>query len=234
VIDRADWSRIAHGDLDFMGPYSQDSLAELFDGMQLRAGARVLDLGCGTGALLAWLADRGPIAGTGVDLQPVERSVPGVRFVTGDARAFEAPPESFDLVCSVGAVTGIADLAQLARAGGLVMLGEGFWMSPPSDAYLEALGAARDELADWESTLRLGRPAGLDLIRARRSTAAEWDAYEGTWASNGERWAADHADDPCLDRFLNWIRNGRRRYLELGGREALGFALLLFRKRAGS
>jgi hypothetical protein len=30
--------------------------------------------------------------------------------------------------------------------------------------------------------------------------------------------------------FLGWIRNGRRRYTELGGRETLGFALLLFRK----
>jgi hypothetical protein len=29
--------------------------------------------------------------------------------------------------------------------------------------------------------------------------------------------------------FLDWVRAGRRRYRELGGRETLGFALLLFR-----
>jgi hypothetical protein len=29
---------------------------------------------------------------------------------------------------------------------------------------------------------------------------------------------------------LDWIRNGRRRYTELGGRDTLGFAVLLFRK----
>jgi hypothetical protein len=34
-----------------------------------------------------------------------------------------------------------------------------------------------------------------------------------------------------LAEFLEWIRNGRRRYTELGGRDTLGFALLLFRKR---
>ena len=32
-----------------------------------------------------------------------------------------------------------------------------------------------------------------------------------------------------MDEFLDWIRNGRRRYRELGGRETLGFVLLLWR-----
>jgi hypothetical protein len=33
-----------------------------------------------------------------------------------------------------------------------------------------------------------------------------------------------------VNEFLAWIRNGRHRYLELGGRDTLGFALLLFRR----
>ena len=35
-------------------------------------------------------------------------------------------------------------------------------------------------------------------------------------------------DEPGVDEFLAWIRNGRRRYVELGGRETLGFGLFLF------
>ena len=34
----------------------------------------------------------------------------------------------------------------------------------------------------------------------------------------------------AVDAFLAWIRNGRRRYLELGGRATTGFVLLVFRR----
>jgi SAM-dependent methyltransferase len=229
-MQRSDWSRIAHGDLEFMGPYDESSFERLFDGAALAAGARVLDLGCGNGALLRWLASRAPIDGTGVDLHPGMRPIPGVRLVAGDARSFPAEPESFDLVCSVGAVSGIARLGTLARPGGLVLLGDGYWRQAPGDAYLDALGATIDDMLDWHETLAIGAAHGLTLVKALPSSVEQWDAYEATWAANGERYAADHPGEPGLAEFLEWIRNGRRRYTELGGRDTLGFALLVFRK----
>jgi SAM-dependent methyltransferase len=229
-MERWQWSGAAHGDLEFMGPYDGAGLAELFSGVELPAGARVLDLGCGRGALLRWLAGRGPIDGTGVDLHPDAAAIAGVRLLAGDATRYEAEPGSFDLACSVGAVTAAADLARLVRPGGLVLLGDGYWKQPPGDDYLTALGAGRHELSSWEQTIRLGEPLGLTLLRARASTVEEWDRYESTWAANGERYAAGHAGEPGIERFREWIRNGRRRYLELGGRDTLGFALMLFRK----
>jgi SAM-dependent methyltransferase len=229
-MERSDWSRAAHGDLEFMGPYGATAFAELFEGVPLPQGARVLDLGCGNGALLSWLAGRGPIAGTGVDLKPAGRSIPGVELVAGDARAFDAEPGSFDLACSVGAVSSAGELARLTRPGGLVLLGDGYWRRPPADEYLAALGASRDELGDWEATVALGRTAGLELVRARASRVEEWDRYEDAWADNGERYAAAHEGEPGVAEFLEWIRAGRRRYRELGGRDTLGFALLLLRR----
>ena len=230
-MHRGDWSGIAHGDLEFMGPYDETSFERLLDGAGLPTGARVLDLGCGNGALLRWLASRASIDGTGVDLHPGTRPIPGVRLVAGDARSFPAEPESFDLVCSVGAVSGIGDLAALARPGGLVLLGDGYWRKPPGDDYLRALGAAIDDMRDWQATLAIGEPYGLTLVRALPSSVEQWDGYEATWAANGERYAAEHPGEPGLAEFLDWIRNGRRRYTELGGRDTLGFVLLLFRKR---
>jgi SAM-dependent methyltransferase len=231
-MQRSDWSRVAHGDLEFMGPYDETSFEQLLDGAGLSTGARVLDLGCGKGALLRWLASRAPIDGTGVDLHPGTRPIPGVRLVAGDARSFPAEPGSFDLVCSVGAVSGIGDLAALARPGGLVLLGDGYWRQAPGDDYLRALGAGAtvDDMLDWEATLAIGAPHGLTLVRSVSSSVEQWDGYEATWAANGERYAAEHPGEPCLAEFLDWIRNGRRRYTELGGRDTLGFALLLFRK----
>jgi SAM-dependent methyltransferase len=229
-MQRSDWSRVAHGDLEFMGPYDETSFEQLLDGAGLPTGARVLDLGCGKGALLRWLASRAPIDGTGVDLHPGTRPIPGVRLVAGDARSFPAEPGSFDLVCSVGAVSGIGDLAALARPGGLVLLGDGYWRQPPGDEYLRTLGATVDDMLDWQATLAIGAPHGLTLVRAVSSSVEQWDGYEATWAANGERYAAEHPGEPGLAEFLDWIRNGRRRYTDLGGRDTLGFALLLFRK----
>lgn len=229
-MQRSDWSRIAHDGLEFMGPYDETSFERLLDGAGLPAGARVLDLGCGKGALLRWLASRAPIEGTGVDLDPGQSPIPGVRLVAGDARSFRAEPESFDLVCSVGAVSGIGELAAPARPGGLVLLGDGYWRQTPGDDYLDALGATVDDLLDWQATLAIGAPHGLTLVRAVASSVEQWDCYEQAWAANGERYAAKHPGEPGLAEFLDWIRNGRRRYTELGGRETLGFALLLFRK----
>jgi SAM-dependent methyltransferase len=233
-MQRSDWSRIAHGDLEFMGPYDETSFEQLLEGAGLPTGARVLDLGCGNGALLRWLASRAPIDGTGVDLHPTTRPIPGVRLVVGDARSFPAEPGSFDLVCSVGAVSRIGDLAALARPGGLVLLGDGYWRNPPSGDYLHALGATIDDMLDWQATLATGAPHGLTLVKALPSSVEQWDGYEATWAANGERYAAEHPGEPGLPEFLDWIRNGRRRYTELGGRDTLGFALLLFRKAPGS
>jgi SAM-dependent methyltransferase len=229
-MDRSQWSRAAHGDLEFMGPYDASSLEELFEGIDVPIGGRVLDLGCGNGALLRWLAARGPIDGTGVDLDPAGEAAPGVRLVAGDASAFRADPAGYDLVCSVAAVTPLPRLAELVKPDGLVLLGEGYWKQPPSDRYLEALGASRDELKSWDETVAMGEQLGLTLLRSVASSDEDWDRYEGTWAANGEAHASAHAGERGVAEFLEWIGAGRRRYTELGGRETLGFVLMLFRR----
>lgn len=228
-MNRSEWTRAAHGDLEFMGPYGAAHLERLFRGVELPAPARVIDLGCGTGALLAWLAARGPISGVGIDLHPPRRSIAGVRLQRADASQLAGGGE-FDLACSIGAVTGPAELAAMVRPGGLVLYGDGYWRRPPTRRYLQALGAERDQMAGWGATLRQGEPLGLRLLAAVRSSTADWDRYEGAWSDNGERYAAEHAGEPGVDAFLAWIRNGRRRYLELGGRATTGFVLLVFRR----
>lgn len=228
-MERQDWSRTAHAGIEFMGPYDAGSLERLFVGVALPAGASVLDLGCGRGALLAWLARRGPISGTGVDLLACDREIPGVELRLGDAAALGEGDGSYDLVCSVGSVSRLPDLAPWARPGGLVLLGDGYWRRDPSEQYLAALGASRDQMSDLATTAT-GEPLGLELLATVVSSDEDWAAYEGAWSENGERYAAEHPDEPGVDEFAAWIRNGRHRYLDLGGRETLGFALLLFRK----
>ena len=230
-MERRDWSRVAHAGIEFMGPYGTSSLERLFEGVSLSPGARVLDLGCGKGALLAWLSAREPITGVGVDLARCEREIPGVEFRQGDATEQGEPDGSFDLVCSIGSVSSLSDLARWARPGGLVLLGDGYWRREPSDEYIAALGATRDQMSDLATTVAAGDPLGLELVASVPSSDEDWAAYEGAWAGNGEHYAAANPEEPGVNEFLAWIRNGRHRYLELGGQEVLGFVLLLFRRR---
>jgi hypothetical protein len=122
-------------------------------------------------------------------------------------------------------------LARLVRPGGLVLFGEGYSRREPTAAYLAALGADRDELSDLDGTVALAAEEGLELVEALESSEEDWERYEGRWAENGERWAAEHLQHPDRAAFLAWIRAGRDRFTRLRGRETLGFALSVFRKR---
>lgn len=95
-------------------------------GESLPDGGRVLDLGCGTGALTASLADLAPGAAvTGVDSSPamLERCAahagPRVTFRAGDIGTFDEP-DAYDLVLSNAALHWVDDheatLARWARA----------------------------------------------------------------------------------------------------------------------
>jgi len=99
----------------------------------LAADARVLDLGCGTGAFLASVAERHPgLELTGLDLTralltEARRRVPSARLVEGDA---EAPPfddGTFDVVCALNVLHHLHDrqahvavLARLCRPRGTI------------------------------------------------------------------------------------------------------------------
>ena len=99
-MERADWSRIAHGGIDLMNPLPPAKLDEVLGVLELEPGARVLDLGCGKGELLLRIAARHAIAGVGVDRSPEllaearRRAPTGLTFVEGDLTAFaaESPP----------------------------------------------------------------------------------------------------------------------------------------------
>jgi methionine biosynthesis protein MetW len=90
-------------------------------------GARVLDIGCGDGQLLAWLRDTKGVEGRGIELDPSDVAAAvgrGLAVVQGDADTDLAdyPDAAFDVVILSNALQAMqrpaAVLAQLVRIGG--------------------------------------------------------------------------------------------------------------------
>jgi SAM-dependent methyltransferase len=232
-------SLLAHAGLPFANPLSEEDVDAAIAELGLRAGARVLETGCGTAELLRRVVERySGATGLGVDpdADAIVQSRPrkGVRLLVSTADGADLAPAGFDAVVNVasshahgGFPTVLGALAALTRPGGVVLFGEGFWAREPSPAFLEALGGAtRDELGDHDELLATARAAGLVPVFERVATAASWAEYEETLAANAER-----RDDPESAAYARRIRE--RRALP-GGTTTLGFSLLVLRRQPAS
>jgi len=117
----------------FMGRFSEPLAAEYVALLGLRAGQRVLDVGCGPGALTRVLVQRlGADAVSAVDpsesfVTAVRERVPGIDVHRASAEGLPFADDRFD--CAVAQlvvhfmtdpVAGLAEMARVTRPGGLV------------------------------------------------------------------------------------------------------------------
>ena len=161
----------------YMGRYSAPLSPLLADFARVESGQRVLDVGCGPGALTAELVQRvGPAAVTAVDpSQPfvdalVER-LPGVVVKRAAAEELPFPDASFDAALAqlvvhfmADPVAGIRELGRVTRPGGVVAACVwDFSGGGPLDVFWSAVHAL-DPDAEGETNLagtREGQLAGL-------------------------------------------------------------------------
>ncbi len=246
-MNRDEVSAITHGDLAWHNPIDDAKADAALGLLELAPGDRVLDVGCGQGELLVRLAERYGVAGVGVDLSEpaiaaarakAAARVPDARLelVVGDAHELAGGEHA--LVACIGsmhAIGGFGALAAFAAPGGWVLVGDGYWRREPGEEYLAALGGASpDELPDYAGLLRAAAAAGLRPVHASVASDDDWDRYEWQLVFNGERYVAEHPGEPGADVVRAWVDRARERLLVPGGRDTLGFALVLLRREAGA
>jgi len=195
-------------------PITPEKLATLGAALRLETGARVLDLGSGSGEMLCtWARDYG-IIGTGVDmsrlfseqakLRAAELGVADrVKFIHGDAAGYVAD-EKVDVAACVGAtwigggVAGTIELlARSLRAGGIILIGEPYWRQLPLTADV-ARGCLAGSISDFlplpDLIASFGR-LGHDIVEMVLADQDGWDRYEAAKWLTMRRWLEANPGD---------------------------------------
>lgn len=228
-----------------LNPFSAAKLDLLGSICGLRANIRILDLACGKGEMLARWAQAYGVMGVGVDISQVfidaakERAYQldvgdKVRLVVDDAATYPQPHHEFDVVSCLGAtwigggLRGTLDLMQTALTadGGLLLVGEPYWIETPPDAVYQMLGIQPDAFATLAGTYERFEAAGLDLVEMVLADHDDWDRYEAMQWMTVYTYLQDNPDDPDADALRQWITHNRRNYLTYG-RRYLGWGVFV-------
>lgn len=190
-------SRSYAGKLERFSRFVEPELREVFSGLGLAPGARVLDVGCGVGFATRMLAR---LLGADAHVVGMDLSRPhlraardaarNLRLVQADAAQLCFRDGSFDLIWSCNTVNHLADplgavkaMRAALRPGGRVVLAQsGFlpemyfaWDAPLDEAvrracheyYRERYGLAPDDTAQLRGLVGLLQRAGLRTGRVR-------------------------------------------------------------------
>jgi SAM-dependent methyltransferase len=189
----------------FMGRYSRPLAPRLVEFAGVAAGQRVLDVGCGPGALTAELVERvGPASVSAVDpsepfVEAARARNPGVAVRQGSAEQLPFDDDAFDSALAqlvvhfmADPVKGIGEMARVTRGGGVVAAcvwdhagGRGplsrFWdaaheLDPEAEDESALAGTAEGQLGE------LFRGAGLGGVEESvLSVSVEHPSFDEWW-----------------------------------------------------
>ena len=213
-------------------PFTPEKYATLGRVLRMKQGARILDLGSGSGEMLCtWARDYG-ITGTGIDMSPLFTAQAKLRaeelgvservqFIHNDAAGYVAD-EKCDVAACVGAtwiaggVAGTIELlAKSLKPGGLVLIGEPYWRQvPATEEIAQACGVS--SVADFLTLPGLVASfdeLGYDLVEMVLADQEGWDRYEAAKWLTLRCWLEENPDDNFAHEVRAELTNAPKRHV---------------------
>lgn len=230
-------------------PFSPEKLAILGAALHMNAGARLLDLGCGSGEMLCtWARDHG-IIGTGIDMSQlfVEKAVlrakelgvsDSVQFIHGNAAGYVSE-EMVDVACCIGAswiaggISGILKLLeQSLLPNGIILIGEPYWrnLPPTEDIAKGCLARSISDFLELPQLISSFVDLNYDVVEMVLADQDSWDRYEAAKWITMRRWLESNKNDEMAKEVRDKLSSEPCRYATFS-REYLGWGVFALMAR---